>query len=93
MYDRLKHDERQTLQLDFGDNPDKFRRECLDMHERVQSAVLNTTRFKESSDLSMKYLGRTDMTRKSKVNAEETFLYQTKGIQKENCWMAQNVEY
>ena len=83
MYDRLNHDEIQTLKLDFGDNPEKFRREYLDMYKGVQSAVLNTTRFDESSDLSMIYLGRTDMTKTSKVNAEEIFLYHTKGIQKE----------
>ena len=41
------------------------------MYEGVQSEVLNTTRFDESSDLSVTYLGRTDMTRKSKVKAEE----------------------
>ena len=55
------------------------------MYDGVQSEVLNTTRFDESSDLSMTYLGRAGMIRTSKVNAEETFLYQTQGIQKENC--------
>ena len=33
------------------------------MYEGVQSEMLNTTRFDENSDLSMTYLGRTDMTR------------------------------
>ena len=42
------------------------------MHEGVQLVVLNTTSFDGSSDFSMIYLGRTDMTRTSKVKAEET---------------------
>ena len=50
MYDKLKDDKRQTLEIDFGNNPDKFRREYLDVHEGVQLEVLNTTRFDESSD-------------------------------------------
>ena len=32
------------------------------MYEGVQSEVINITRFDENSDLSMAYLGRTDMT-------------------------------
>ena len=43
------------------------------MHEEVQSEVLNTSRFDESSDLSMTYLGRTDMTRANKIESEEKF--------------------
>ena len=35
--------------------------------------VLNTTRFDESSDFSMTYLGRTDMTRPTKIKVEEKF--------------------
>ena len=73
MYNRLKDDERQTLAIDFCDNSDKFRREYLDMYEGVHLAVLNTTRFDESSDLSMTYVSRTGMTRTSKLNVEETF--------------------
>ena len=43
------------------------------MYEGVQSEVLSTTRFHENSDLSMTYLGRIDMTRASKIKAEEKF--------------------
>ena len=73
MYNKLNDDKRQTLDIDFGGNLDKLRREYLDMYEGVQSEVLNTTRFGESSDLSATYLGRTDITRKSKVDKEESF--------------------
>ena len=47
IYDGLKDDDRQILELDFEDTPNKLRREYLDMHERVQSEVINTTRLDE----------------------------------------------
>ena len=34
-----KDDERQTLDIDFGNHPDKLKREYLDMYEGVQSEV------------------------------------------------------
>ena len=41
------------------------------MYKGVQSEVIHTTRFDENSDLSMTYLGRIDMSRTSKIKAEE----------------------
>ena len=79
MYDKLKDDERQTLEIDFDNNPDKLRIEYLDMYEGVQLEVLNTTRFDESSDLSMTNLGRTDMTRATKIKAEVKFAISEQG--------------
>ena len=79
IYDRLKEEDRQVLELDFGDNPDKLR-EYLDMYEGVLSEMINTTRFDENSDASTTDLGRIDMTRASKIRAEKTFLYQSKDI-------------
>ena len=38
-----------------------------------QSEVISTTRFDENSDLSTTYLGRIDITRASKIKAEEKF--------------------
>ena len=35
--------------------------------------MISTTRFDENSDLSTTYLGRIDMTRASKIKAEEKF--------------------
>ena len=60
MYNRLKDEDRQVLELGFGNNPDKLRGEYLNMCEGVQSEVLRTTRFDENSDLSMTYLGKID---------------------------------
>ena len=48
-----------------------MRRAYLGIYEGAQSEVLSTTRFYKSSDLSMTYLGRTDMTGETKVRAEE----------------------
>ena len=45
MYDRLKDEDRQIFELNFGNNPDKLRGEYLDMNEGVQSEVLSTTTF------------------------------------------------
>ena len=35
LYDRLNDEGRQVLELDFGNNPDKFKGEYLDMYEGV----------------------------------------------------------
>ena len=59
--------------------PDKLKREYLDRYEGVQSEVLHTTRFDESSDLSTTYLGRTDMTRATTIKAEERFAISEQG--------------
>ena len=48
LYDRLQEVDRQELELDFGYNLDKFRREYLDMYEGVKSELLSTTKFEEN---------------------------------------------
>ena len=45
----------------------------LDMYEGVHADVVCTTRFDENPDLSTTYLGKTRMTRETKVKAEERF--------------------
>ena len=75
MYDRYK-EERHIWELDFGDTPEKLRGDYLDMYKGIQSEVIHSTRF-DNSDLSTTYLGKTDLTRASKIN----FLYQNVGIQ------------
>ena len=66
-------EEKQVLELDFGDIPEKLKEEYLDIYEGIQSEIISTTRFDENSDLSTTYLGRVDMTRVSKIKVEETF--------------------
>ena len=43
------------------------------MHEGVKSEVLSTTKFDENSDLSTTYLGKINITKASKIKAEERF--------------------
>ena len=53
--------------------------ESLDMYEGVKSEILNTTRFDESSDLSITYLCRSSMTRNDKMIVEEKFSITERG--------------
>ena len=39
MYDRLKEEDRQVIELDFGDDPDKLKGEYLDMYDGVRSEI------------------------------------------------------
>ena len=47
-----KEEERQMLELDFGNTLEKLKGEYLDLYEGIQSEVLSTTGFDENSDLS-----------------------------------------
>ena len=44
--------EKDTLELDFGQTPDILKEEYLDLYKGIQSEILSTTRFDENSDLS-----------------------------------------
>ena len=66
-------EERQILELDFGDMPEKLKGEYLDIYKGIESEILSTTSFDENSDLNTTYLGRIDTTRASKIKAEERF--------------------
>ena len=68
-----KEEERQMLELDFGDTPEKLKGEYLNMYEGIKLELLSTTRFDENLDLSTTYLGRIDTTRASKIKAEQKF--------------------
>ena len=68
-----KEDERQILELDFGDTLEKLKGEYLDMYEGIQTEIISTTRFNENSYLSTTYLGRIAITRASKIKVKERF--------------------
>ena len=53
-----QEEERQMLELDFGDIPEKVKEKDLDIYDGIQSEILSTTRFDENSDFSTTYLGR-----------------------------------
>ena len=74
LYLKLKEEERETLDIDFGIYPDILKSKYLDMYEGVYSEMVYANKFNENSDLSMTYSGQTKMMRDTKIKAEERFL-------------------
>ena len=73
LYLKLKEEERETLDIDFGLYPDVTKSRYLDVYEDVYAEMVYAKKFNENSDLSMTYLGQTEMTRDTKIKAEERF--------------------
>ena len=73
LYLKLKEEERETLDIDFGLYPDITKSRYLDVYEGVYAEMVYANKFNENSDLSMTYLGQTEMTRYTKIKAEERF--------------------
>ena len=73
LYFQLKDEERETLDIDFGLYPDITKARYLDMYEDVYAEMVYASKFDENSDLSMTYLGQTNMTRSTRIKAEERF--------------------
>ena len=74
-----KEEERQILELDVGDTPEKLKGDYLDIYEGIQTEVKSTARLNENSDLRTTYLGRMAITRASKIKLEERFLISEQG--------------
>ena len=79
MYDSLKGDYRQIIELDFGNTPEKLKEKYLDMYDGVKSEVSHTMKFDENSYLCTTYLGRIDMTRLDKIKVEERYSISEQG--------------
>ena len=73
LYLKLKEDERETLDVDFGLYPDVTKSRYLDVYEGVYAEKVYANKFNENSDLSTTYLGQTEMNRDTKIKAEERF--------------------
>ena len=73
IYFKLKGEERETLDIDFGMYPDIIKSKYLDMHGGIYAEVVYTNKFNENSELSTTYLGQRRMTRDTKIKAEERF--------------------
>ena len=69
-----EEEEKDMLELDFGQMPDVLREEYLDVYRGIQSEILST-KFDEDSYLSTTYLGKSDKSKNSYPS-----LYQNKGI-------------
>ena len=73
LYFQLRKEERETLDIDFGLYPDVTKARYLDVYEDIYAEMVYASKFDENSDLSMTYLGQVDMTRGTKIKAEERF--------------------
>ena len=73
LYLKLKEEERETLDIDFGLYPDIIKSRYLDVYEGVYAEMVYANKFNENSDLRMMYLGQTEMMRDTKIKAEERF--------------------
>ena len=62
-----------TLWVSLIDTSDRLTVEYLDRYEGVRSEILNMTRFDENSDLSMTYIGRSNIVKDHKMVAKERF--------------------
>ena len=69
LYLKLKEEERETLDIDFGLYPDVTKSRYLDVYEDVYAEMVYANKFNENSDLSTMYLGQTEMTRDLKIKA------------------------
>ena len=80
LYLKLKEEERETLDIDFGMYPDILKSKYLDMYEGVYAEMVYANKFNENSDLSTTYLGQTKMTTDTKIKAEEKFPITSQGF-------------
>ena len=80
LYFQLKDGEIETLDIDFGLYLDITKARYLDVYEDVYAETVCASKFDENSDLSMMYLGQTNMTRNTKIKAEERFPITVQGF-------------
>ena len=73
LYLKLKEEKRETLDVDFGLYPDITKSRYLDVYEGIYAEMVYANKFNENSDLSTTNLGRTEMTRDTKIKVEERF--------------------
>ena len=75
LYFKLKGEERETLDIDFGIYPNILKSKYLDMYEGLYAEMVYANKFNENSVLSTTYLGQTKMTRDTKIKAERKIFY------------------
>ena len=73
VYFQMKNEKGETLDVDFGLYPDVTKARYLDIYEDIYAEMVYASKFDKNSDLSMTYLGQADMTRSTKIKAEERF--------------------
>ena len=73
LYLQLKEEKREALDVDFGLYPDMTKARYLDVYEDIYAEMVYAIKFDENSHLSTMYLGQTNMTRSTRIKAEERF--------------------
>ena len=73
LYLKLKEKKGETLDVDFGLYTDITKSRYLDAYEDVYAEMVYANKFNENSGLSTMYLGQTEMTRDTRIKAEERF--------------------
>ena len=73
LYLQLKEEQREALDIDFGLYPDMTKARYIDVYEDIYAEMIYSSKFDENSDLSTTYLGKTYMTRNTKIKAKERF--------------------
>ena len=83
LYKELKENEILKEGVNFGRSPEKLKPDYLDAYKGSYAEVISTDRFDEDTDLSTTYLGQVNMTRSTKVKAEESFSIRARGYTRE----------
>ena len=73
VYFQMKNEKGETLDVDFGLYPDITKSRYLDIYDDIYAETVYASKFYENSDLSMMYLRQADMTRSTRIKAEERF--------------------
>ena len=73
LYLQLKEESLLSLDINFGLYPDVTKARFLDVYEDIYAEMVYASKFDENSDLSTTYLGEADMTRSTRIKAEERF--------------------
>ena len=71
-------EEKDMIEVDFGPILNVLNEEYLEICEGIQSEIMSTTRFDESSDLSTTYLGKSDRSKMKNVKQKSLFPHQSK---------------
>ena len=80
LYLKFKEEERETLDVDFGLYPDVTKSWYLDVYEGIYAEMVYANKFNENSDLSRTYFRQTEITRDTKIKAEERFPFTGQGF-------------
>ena len=80
MYKKMRKEEGQMINIDFGESPVVLKAKYMDVYEDVFAEVVTTNRFDENVNLSTTYLGKIDIKREDIMRVEESFPISEQGF-------------